>query len=156
MGMTMTLFQVKQTKLEEIIKNNEILFGINPKKDCKYLNIDKVWDAIRFLLNRIDAHSILSQAIPNKQIIGNYDKYGVYEVNYNSVKQAKDIYINLVPIKEQQLKKAFDIKAMNEQNIYMAPFDNSEFEYILKIFTEIQDFYNKAMKNENAIISYIS
>ncbi|MCT4615508.1 MAG: YfbM family protein [Marinifilaceae bacterium] len=154
--MTMTLFQVKQTKLEEIIKNNEILFGINPKKDCKYLNIDKVWDAIRFLLNRIDAHSILSQAIPNKQIIGNYDKYGVYEVNYNSVKQAKDIYINLVPIKEQQLKKAFDIKAMNEQNIYMAPFDNSEFEYILKIFTEIQDFYNKAMKNENAIISYIS
>lgn len=45
---------------------------------------------------------------------------------------------------------------MNKQEIYMSPFDNSEFEYILKIFTEIQDFYNKAMKNENAIISYIS
>jgi uncharacterized ubiquitin-like protein YukD len=156
MGMTMTLFQVKQEKLENIIINNETLFDIDPNEECDSIDIDKSWDAIKFILNRINSESIVSKVISSGQVIGDYDEYDLLEVNYLSAKQVRNCIIDLIAISKTQFEKNFDIQAMNKQEVYLDPFDEDAFEYLLKNFENIQTFYSIAAENNNAVITYIS
>jgi uncharacterized ubiquitin-like protein YukD len=156
MGMTMTLFQVKQEKLENIIINNEALFDMDPNEECDSIDIDKSWDAIKFILNRINSESIVSKVISSGQVIGEYDEYDLFEVNYLSAKQVRNCIDELTEISKTQFEKNFDIQAMNKQEVYLEPFDEYAFDYLLKNFENIQTFYSNAAENNNAIITYIS
>ena len=156
MGMTMKLLQIEENQLENIIRDNDLLFNLNPYDKNISLDIDKSWDILTFLLNKIDSVSELSQIICSGQTIGNFDSYDIFEVNYLSADQVKKIIIELNKITESDLQKAFDADAINSQEIYLSPIDESAFNCIPEIFKKIQNFYTNAVKNKYAIISFIS
>jgi len=156
MGMTMILFQVKQERLEHTIKNNETLFEIDPNEECDSINIDKSWDAIKFILKQISSDSIVSKVISSGQEIGEFDEYDVYEVNYLTAEQVRDCIIDLNEISKTHFEKNFDIKAMNDQEVYLESFDESAFDYLFENFMKIQTFYSNAAANNNGVITYLS
>jgi len=154
--MTMTLFQVKQERLEHTIKNNETLFEIDPNEECDSIDIDKSWGAIKFILKRISSDSIVSKAISSGQAIGEFEEYDVYEVNYLTAEQVQNCIIDLNEISKPDLEENFDIQALNDQGFNLEPFDKLAFDYLLENFKKLQTFYSNAAENNNAVITYLS
>ena len=160
MGMTMTLFQMEQEILESILKNPETLFEFD-HSDEKYnsVNIDKSWDGIKFLLsggNNVNQKTNSSIIISSGQIIGEFDEYDIYKVNFLTAYQVKECVVDLEKITMNYLQENFDPKTMNEKDLYCSPFDETSFDYLFEIYKKVKKFYLEAEQNNKAVITYIS
>lgn len=158
----MTLFQLNQDELDEIIENPEEFFEINYLEE-KYnsIDIDKSWDGLKFLLSKVDTNNSirLSKLISSEQEIEGFEELEVtdiYNVNFLTLEQVKILTRELNNITENELKEKFDFKTMNEIDLNGNPFDDKSFSYFVEYFEKLKQFYQIASSGKKSVISFVS
>ena len=154
MGLLMSLYQIKQEQLDAVLRDPETLFDVAP---LYRIDIDKSWDDLRFLFSQID-HRVPKLISREKEYEGFefLEESGLYDINFVSHQEVKELVIALNTLSEEKLQKAFDRDTMNEEELYAAPFDEHSFSYLKGHFERLKAFYTQASNENNAVITFIS
>lgn len=82
---------------------------------------------------------------------------GYGPASYNDESQVKEIFNQLERISFNKLKSEFDGKALNQKNVYPVIWEEPEVaDYLFDSLENVKVFYEKASKNNEAIISFVN
>ncbi|MEN2403109.1 YfbM family protein [Flavobacterium sp. MC2016-06] len=164
--MTGNLLRVKETQLEAYLQDSSILeqnlSSEETPKEIEWLYIDKAWDGIIFLLtgkNMPDAYDYdLAQVLFSDQIVDTDQDLGYGPAYYLRPEQVVDINNQISEISIEDLKEKYDPKKMAEIEVYPAIWsdETESFEYLSHYFIKIQKIYSDAVKNGEAIVTFLS
>jgi hypothetical protein len=154
-------------ELELYLKDSSLLekrvYSPSSSDDQSYLDIGRSWEGISFLLtgygieNIEDAAPPLSWLIIPENIIDKNQNIGYGPANYLLPEQVKDLNQELQKISDDDLRNRFDGKGMNKKGIYPEIWEEEDaLGFLLEHFVEIKDFYEKAAKENHAVINFIS
>jgi hypothetical protein len=156
---------VSQSDLERFKKDSQLLedfvYGDDQIDENNYLDIDKAWDGILFLLTGggiARPNGKLSRIIDSGQYIDEDQELGYGPACYLTMDEVKEISKLIEEISEEELKARFNPKKMTELQVYPDIWedDDSAFEYLSEYFMELKSFYKKAAENGYAVISVIT
>lgn len=147
-------------KLEHLIYNED-----NIGADW-YLDLDKSWEAIHFLLSgkSIDEtemndtpREIIENTIFSNQIIDEEQDLGYGPAFYNDTELVKRISQELNNLNVEDLEFNFDGSRLNEANIYPVIWDEEDAKsYLFDSLKDLIQFYSDAAKNEQVVIGFIN
>ncbi|MDP4090604.1 MAG: YfbM family protein [Bacillota bacterium] len=142
--------QQREITIEEIIYNTD-----TDEED--YLDIDKSWHAIHYLLcgetwegERPLFNVVLGGKEINKQDVG----YG--PARYLTALEVQEVYDAIKEITVPELHRRFNIKELQEADIYPQFDREDDFEYISGYFVYLQDFFGRAADRGKAVIMYLN
>ena len=153
-------FKKDSSKLENLIYNEEII-----NADW-YLDLDKSWEAIHFLLSgksiaetEMDEtpREIIENTIFSNQIIDEGQDLGYGPAFYNDSEMVKKISNELNNLKIVELESNYDGNRLNEANIYPEVWDEEESKsYLFDNLKDVIRFYSDAARNEQVVIGFIN
>lgn len=158
MGMQMILFQIEQSKLDEVLTSQETLLDIDYKQpEFHHIDIDKSWGVLKFLLEKLNKD--LGKLILSGQLLTDVEKIvSDISVEYLTKSQIKDLFPLLSSISFNDLLVFYNPDVMGKEGVYGCP--NATFEseigYYHDKFKELKEFYLLAINNKKATIMFIN
>lgn len=132
------------------------LYNTEHEED-EYLDIDKSWHAIHFILCGSSAEGeipffnvVLGGTIINDEDVG----YG--PARYLTPVEIKEAYEVIKNIMEEDFRKKFDWNKLAESDIYPQFDSNDDVEYVWSYFTMVQSLFEKASQNGKYMLLYIN
>lgn len=166
MSMIGNLLRVTRTELEEYLKNSSLLEDrlYTENEEMDYQNpddIDKAWEGILFLLTGNGISAIdhpLAKVLFSGQLIDEDQDLGYGPGHYLTPEQVVDLNNQIYTITIADLKLKFDPKKMTALGIYPEIWEEGDdaFDYLANNFLVVQKMYAEAVKNGEAIITYIN
>jgi len=162
MGIIAQYLRVSEVDLE-LYRNNSLhleerLQGLS--LDPNFLDLDKAWDGIIFLLTGISlglGERELLHAVVSNKYVDEHQDFGCGPAHYLSVKEVKSIYKSLACIDEVDLERQFDVSRMRASGVYPTGYRAMEYlNYLKEHFFDLVDFFRKASEKEQAIIGVMS
>ena len=134
------------------------------KDGTELCNIDKMWDALHFLINGLSAiYGAPEDNILSEFIIGSesFDEEAEEFARYIPTEKVVEIAKKLNEINFQDYLKDFDMNKFAENGIYPDIWDyTDEREEIMDelsiSFENLRKFYNKVAENKNIVVVTIS
>ena len=128
--------------------------------DTARYDIDKSWDGIIFLLtgkNSSDTTEPLSRLIFSNRLIDKQQDLGTGPAYYLLPEEVTELYQKIKDIVPSSLKKNFNAAAMKELGVYPNNvWDEEEVDdYLIEYFETIQEVFETASENGEAVISFI-
>jgi hypothetical protein len=142
--------QTGRRLIEELLYESEI-------QDDDFLDIDKSWHAIHFLLCNDTwggEKPLFNVVLGGTEI--NQEDVGYGPARFLSVLEVKDTYKAIESISEDDMKEKFDWKELNNSEIYPTFRSNEEFGYVWGHFEELKEFFKKASDTGKAMLLYIN
>jgi len=164
MGMAVTFLRVSKNELKECIENSELLeervFNDEIDDDDNFLDIDKSWDGISFLLTGSGAGAAsgeLSNIIFSGKLVDEEQDMGMGPAHYVDSDEVKSLNDKISKLEVEELREKFDTGKMTRLGIYPDIWEEGEeeFSYLIHYFKQLQAFYQKAVNENQAIISMI-
>ena len=151
MGMTAQYYRLSQSRLEAILSESGAFPDIDYKDKTCYLDIDKAWHIIHFLLNADEWEGPypLSHAVLGGEPIGDDDG----EARYLTSSNVQDVSNALDKIDAADLLSHWDQQAIEAANIY--PVWNNEpeeHEYITHHYEALRAFFKSAARDGLAML----
>jgi len=165
MSMVANFLRVPPSQLEAFKADSELLaehlYNQDLSDDPTFLDIDKSWDGIAFLLtgqNAENARGALSRIIFSGQFVDEEQDLGYGPAHYLRVAEVKALSDEISKIDTVELKKRFDPAKMKAMEIYPEIWDEGEtaFEYLKDNFRSLQRFFEKAAAEYEVVISVIN
>ena len=165
MSMIGNLLRVTKNELEEYLKDSSLLESriYNDETDDvdpNFVDIDKSWDGIIFLLtgqNFENSNHPLTKVLFSGQIIDEEQDLGYGAGQYLKPEQVKEVNEQISKISVKELSEKYDAKKMTELEVYPNIWDNEDtVSYLIEYFQTIQEVYAEASKNDQAIITFIN
>lgn len=172
MGMRAYFVSIDVKELEEIIANpkmtEDILFPSEYDEEdqeeelvipYKFIDIDKSWQEIHFLLcgEPYGGELPLSNTILGGEGIG--DDLGYGPARYLTAEEVKDVAKDLAGISMDGFKERFESQKelMKVVNLYPGVWedDDEEYKYLSLYFEMLKDYYLDAEKNKKAMLLYV-
>lgn len=161
------LLRVSESELEEYLLNSTALEErVYPEEfveDPYLLDLDKSWENIYFLLtgctssNCENAKPPLSLILFNGRMIDENQDLGYGPATYCTPVQVKEIARLLPEVNRGNLRTRFESIKSNESELYpFHPDSEDMFDYIFEYYSKMNDFYQVAAKNNQAVISFIN
>lgn len=169
MGMIGNFLRVSQKELDSYLENSKLLedriYGEGNKNDPYLFDTEKAWDGIIYLLtgkgsmktdysNKKGLHRILF----SEQMIAEEQDLGYGPAHYLTPTEVSEINDVLSKESRQSLFGRFNSSDLIAQQVY--PFiedeGNEAFEYLYFHFEKLQNFYSQAVKENQAIITFIN
>lgn len=149
----LTLYQAKSVFLERRMETRN--------DDAEHwLDIDKVWDGIIYLLtgNGLEkASGKLLRVIIGTRYIDERLDFGCGPAHYLESDEVQDLYEELSKWDKTKLHERFDAPHMRTLGILPANWgDDDAFEYLFDYFMKIKAFFHKAAINHEAIVGVMS
>ncbi len=149
----LTLYQAKSVFLERRMETRN--------DDTEHwLDIDKVWDGIIYLLtgNGLEkASGKLLRVIIGTRYIDECLDFGCGPAHYLEADEVQDLYEELSKWDKTKLHERFDAPHMRALGILPGNCgDDDAFEYLFDYFMKIKAFYHKAAINHEAIVGVMS
>ena len=154
MGMLGSYTAIENSMLNQILNGEESDTGF---EKCQYLDIDKSWQLIHFLLckNTENGKPPMGYVVPmsdENELDFGYSDARIFYLTKQQVKEASD-YLN--SLSDDTLKNMYDFKEMQENGVY--PIDKNEpdtglYEYIYFYLTAVRKFFLQTAEKEYAII----
>lgn len=145
----LSLHKAKSIILEDRIEHIDAV-------DSNWLDIDKAWDGIIFLLTgngSEKAHGDLLRIIVSTRYVDESLDFGYGPAHYVDAEEVKELYQKIAHFDRNTLLQRYDPSKMKELNIYPDIWDETEaFNYLFHFICEIQAFFRKAASNNEAII----
>lgn len=134
----------------EIIYNTEI-------DEEDYLDIDKSWHAIHYLLcgETWSGDLPLFNVVLGGTVIDDED-VGYGPVRFLTADEVQEVYEAIKGITADDLHSKFNYKEMLEADIYPQFDRQDDFDYIESYFTYLQDFFGRAADRGKAVLMYIN
>ncbi|MEK6480032.1 YfbM family protein [Catalinimonas sp. 4WD22] len=153
-------FKADSSKLEKLIDNNESLHA------NWYLDLDKSWEAIHFLLTgksmaetemNEEPRKIVENVIFSNDFIDEEQDLGYGPAFYNDSVLVKKISFELNNLNVEELESKYDGNKLNEANIYPEIWNEEEAKpYLFDSLKDVIRFYSEAAHNDQVVIGFIS
>jgi hypothetical protein len=164
MSMIGNLLRVKNTELEEYLKDSSLLENriySDEVEDPNLLDIDKSWEGIVFLLTGqclAEADHPLVTVLFSGQLVDENQDLGYGPAHYLRPNQVVDLNNQIATITTAELKQRYDAAKMTELGVYPEIWeeDDEAFNYLSGYFASVQQLYNEAARNQDAIITFVS
>ncbi len=167
MGMIGNVIRVSEEELNTFLKDSEILenkiYDDESYEADWFLDLDKSWDGINYILTGEIIGGLenepneLQRALFSFQIIDVEQDLGYGPAQYLNPNQVKETYSALEKITGEILKGKINGTEMNEMGIYPEIWTESEsHKFLIESFEEFIDFYKKAVRNNEAIVTYLN
>ena len=163
MGMYAMYQEVKKEDFKKLLESDdffETIEELEEKDGTELCDIDKMWDALHFLLNGLSAlYGDPQDNILSEFIIGSkcFDDDSEEFARYIPTERVAEIANKLNEIDFQDYLKDFDMNKFAENGIYPDIWDYTEekeeiMEELSEHFDNLKEFYNKVAKNENIVV----
>ena len=163
MGMCAIYQEVKKEDFKKLLESDdffETIEELEEKDGTELCDIDKMWDALHFLLNGLSAlYGDPQDNILSEFIIGSkcFDDDSEEFKRYIPTERVAEIADKLNEIDFQDYLKDFDMNKFAENGIYPDIWDYTEekeeiMEELSEHFDNLKEFYNKVAKNENIVV----
>ncbi|MGB0870595.1 MAG: YfbM family protein [Flavobacteriales bacterium] len=151
----LNIYKEDSSKLEDRIYNDEI------DNDPNFIDIDKSWDGIIFLLtgqNVENASGEMLKIIFSGNLIDEEQDLGYGPAHYLNSNEVTELNFKLKQINMEELKAKFDANKMKQIGVYPDIWDEgaSAMEYLIDYFEDLRNFYSEAALNKQAIISVLN
>ncbi|ATV72678.1 DUF1877 domain-containing protein [Fusobacterium pseudoperiodonticum] len=163
MGMYAMYQEVKKEDFKKLLESDdffETIEDLEEKDGTELCDIDKMWDALHFLLNGLSAiHGDPEENILSEFIIGSesFDEESEDFTRYIPTERVIKIAKKLNEINFEDYLKDFDMNKFAENGIYPDIWDDAEereeiMEELSEHFETLKEFYNKVAKNKNIVV----
>ena len=163
MGMCAIYQEVKKEDFKKLLESDdffETIEDLEEKDGTELCDIDKMWDALHFLLNGLSAlYGDPQDNILSEFIIGSkcFDDDSEEFKRYIPTERVAEIADKLNEIDFQDYLKDFDMNKFAKNGIYPDIWDYTEekeeiMEELSEHFDNLKEFYNKVAKNENIVV----
>ena len=163
MGMYAMYQEVKKEDFKKLLESDdffETIEDLEEKDGTELCDIDKMWDALHFLLNGLSAlYGDPQDNILSEFIIGSkcFDDDSEEFKRYIPTERVAEIADKLNEIDFQDYLKDFDMNKFAKNGIYPDIWDYTEekeeiMEELSEHFDNLKEFYNKVAKNENIVV----
>ncbi|PHH96314.1 YfbM family protein [Fusobacterium nucleatum] len=160
MGMYAMYQEIKQDDFKKLLESNDLfetLEELEEKDGTELCDIDKMWNAIFFLLTGEPYSS--EDSLFNELIFGseNFDDESEEVARYIPTERVIKISKKLNEIDFQDYLKDFDMNKFKENEIYPDIWDYTEekeeiMEELSEHFKNLKEFYNKVAENKNIVV----
>ena len=155
--------EVKKEDFKKLLESDdffETIEDLEEKDGTELCDIDKMWDALHFLLNGLSAlYGEPQDNILSEFIIGSkcFDDDSEEFKRYIPTERVAEIANKLNEIDFQDYLKDFDMTNFAENGIYPDIWDYVEereeiMEELSEHFDNLKEFYNKVAKNKNIVV----
>ena len=163
MGMYAMYQEVKKEDFKKLLESDdffETIEELEEKDGTELCDIDKMWDALHFLLNGLSAlYGDPQDNILSEFIIGSkcFDDDSEEFARYIPTERVAEIANKLNEIDFQDYLKDFDMNKFAENGIYPDIWEYDEereeiMEELSEHFETLKGFYNKVAKNKNIVV----
>ena len=163
MGMYAMYQEVKKEDFKKLLESDdffETIEDLEEKDGTELCDIDKMWDALHFLLNGLSAlYGDPQDNILSEFIIGSkcFDDDSEEFARYIPTERVAEIANKLNEIDFQDYLKDFDMNKFAENGIYPDIWEYDEereeiMEELSEHFETLKEFYNKVAKNKNIVV----
>ena len=163
MGMCAIYQEVKEEDFKKLLESDdffETIEELEEKDGTALCDIDKMWDALHFLLNGLSAlYGDPQDNILSEFIIGSkcFDDDSEEFARYIPTERVDEIADKLNEIDFQDYLKDFDMNKFAENGIYPDIWSYDEereeiMEELSEHFENLKEFYNKVAKNKNIVV----
>ena len=163
MGMLAAYQEIKKEDFKILSESDdffETLEDLEERDGTELCNIDKMWDALHFLINGLSAiYGAPEDNILSEFIIGSesFDEEAEEFARYIPTEKVVEIAKKLNEINFQDYLKDFDMNKFAENGIYPDIWDyTDEREEIMDelsiSFENLRKFYNKVAENKNIVV----
>ena len=163
MGMYAMYQEVKKEDFKKLLESDdffETIEDLEEKDGTELCDIDKMWDALHFLLNGLSAlYGDPQDNILSEFIIGSkcFDDDSEEFARYIPTERVAEIANKLNEIDFQDYLKDFDMNKFAENGIYPDIWDYDEereeiMEELSEHFETLKEFYNKVAENKNIVV----
>ena len=165
MSMIGNLLRVSEAELEEYLKDSSLLEDRvyddeSETEDESLDDIDKTWEGIIFLLTGQkleNANHPLVNVLFSGQLIDEEQDLGYGPAHYLTPEQVKELNNQISKITVADLKQKFNPSKMTELEVYPTIWEEDDaFEYVADGFSALQNIYAEAVKNDEAIITFLN
>ena len=155
--------EVKKEDFKKLLESDdffETIEDLEEKDGTELCDIDKMWDALHFLLNGLSAlygdpqDNILSEFIIGSK---NFDDDSEEFKRYIPTERVIEISKKLNEINFEDYLKDFDMNKFAENGIYLDIWSYDEereeiMEELSEHFETLKEFYNKVAENKNIVV----
>ena len=163
MGMYAMYQEVKKEDFKKLLESDdffETIEELEEKDGTELCDIDKMWDALHFLINGLSAiHGTPEDNLLSEFIIGSkcFDEESEDFTRYITPERVAEIANKLNEIDFQDYLKDFDMNKFAENGIYpdIWSYDEEREEIIEELsehFETLKEFYNKVAENKNIVV----
>ena len=163
MGMYAMYQEVKEEDFKKLLESDdffETIEDLEEKDGTELCDIDKMWDALHFLLNGLSAlYGDPQDNILSEFIIGSkcFDDDSEEFKRYIPTERVAEIADKLNEIDFQDYLKDFDMNKFAKNGIYPDIWDYTEekeeiMEELSEHFDNLKEFYNEVAKNKNIVV----
>ena len=163
MGMYAMYQEVKEEDFKKLLESDDFFETIEEfeeKDGTELCDIDKMWDALHFLINGISAiYGATEDNILSEFIIGseNFNDESEEFQRYIPTERVIEIAKKLNEINFQDYLKNFDMTNFAENGIYPDIWDYTEekeeiMEELSEHFENLKEFYHKVAENKNIVV----
>ncbi len=163
MSMILCLKETPDAKIEELLNDTDLIENfVDEAQDSGYLELDKAWHGIHFLLTNSDwkGEKPLCYLLHGGQPIGDID-VGYGPANAITSKQVADFDAALEKIDEVEFRSRFNPKLMMKNEIYPTIWDRPLEEddtlgYLCHHFMALKDYVKTAKQANKGLIIWMS
>ena len=163
MGMYAMYQEIKKEDFKKLLESDdffETIEDLEEKDGTELCDIDKMWDALHFLLNGLSAiHGAPEDNILSEFIIGSesFDEESEDFIRYIPTERVIEIAKKLNEINFEDYLKDFDMNKFAENGIYPDIWSYDEereeiMEELSEHFDNLKEFYNEVAKNKNIVV----
>ena len=163
MGMYAMYQEVKEEDFKKLLESDdffETIEELEEKDGTELCDIDKMWDALHFLINGLSAiHGTPEDNLLSEFIIGseNFNDEAEEFARYIPREKVIEISKKLNEINFQDYLKDFDMTTFDENGIYPDIWSYDEereeiMEELSESFENLKNFYNKVAENKNIVV----
>lgn len=168
MGMIQSYLRVDIETLNNFIADSsrleDIVFEQNNTDNESFLDLDKAWEGIFFLITGQSLAEAVGEEAPLLGIligpteIDPDQDMGYGPATYITAEQTKEIYSAIKDLTKDELSANFDPSRMAEEGIYPDIWEDDEnaLEYLLDYLDDLKNFYKKAVENGEAVVMFLS
>lgn len=163
MGMIANFLRVSESELNDYLKDSSLLEDniYNEEENSNLTDIDKSWGGILFLLTGQGLEELehpLSRILFSGELIDEDQDLGYSPAHYLTVLEVKEIYDEISKITPEELRGRYDAEKMEQLGIYPNIWDDNEesVDYLLDNYNDVLEVYSEAVKNNQAIITFIN
>ncbi len=162
MSMILCLKETPDTKIEELLKDPDSIENfLDEAEDSGYLELDKAWHGIHFLLTNSDwqGEKPLCYLLYGGKPIGDID-VGYGPANAITSKQVAEFDAALEKIDEAEFRSRFNPKLMMTNEIYPTIWDrpvekDDTLGYLCEYFRNLKDYVKTTKQANNGMIIWM-
>jgi Domain of unknown function (DUF1877) len=164
MSVIANYLRLNPQQLQEILITPETIMDVIYPQDRlenseNSLDLDKAWSILHFLLTGTagDVVGVWGNVILGGTVIANID-VGYGPPHYLTTAEVREVYEAICPLSGEELWARLDIESAAQANLYAFHLDDleSEKDYAISYYVQLQDFYRQATVENQAVIKYMN